>query len=133
MKTTAKLYFIVIISIILGYMCTIVNAGTLDGKSFSGKTGMMGKNSKENDVIIFSNGQFSSSGCQEYGFSGAPYQEKTEGDKVHFVADTYSEKYGRIIWTGTVDGDTADATYVWFDKGEYKKPEQIKWFSGTLK
>ena len=114
-------------------MSTISFAGSLDGKSFSGKTGMIGKKANENDEIKFTNGQFSSSGCQEYGFTGAPYQEKTEGDKTHFISDTYSEKYGRIIWTGTVDGNEVTATYIWFDKGEYKKPEQIKWFSGNIK
>lgn len=114
-------------------MSTISFAGSLDGKSFSGKTGMMGKKANEDDEIKFSNGQFSSSGCQEYGFSGAPYQEKAEGDKIHFVSDTYSQKSGRIIWTGTVDGNEVVATYIWFDKGEYKKPKQIKWFSGNIK
>jgi hypothetical protein len=133
MKTTSRTYLIIITSIVFGLISTASFAGSLDGKTFSGKAGMLGENAEENDVIKFSNGQFSSKGCQEYGFSSAAYQEKSQGDKIHFVSDTYSEKYGRIIWTGTVDGNQVDATYIWFDKGAYERPEQIKWFSGTLK
>ena len=133
MRTTPTRFSLVSTSLVLGFMCTLALAGSLDEKSFSGNVGKIGKEADKPDEITFANGQFSSSGCKEYGFSGGPYQEKVEGDKIHFLSDTYSEKYGRITWAGTVDGNKVDATYIWFDKGEYEKPKQVKWFSGTTK
>lgn len=107
-------------------------AGTLDGKSFTGNTGKMGKKSSNTDVITFENGKFSSSGCQNYGFGSGAYQTTTEGEKTHFVADTFSEKTGRITWVGTVSGEKLDATYLWYKKGKYSEPKQIKWFKGNI-
>jgi hypothetical protein len=108
-------------------------SGALDGKTFSGEAGQMGQKAQEDDDIKFESGVFTSIDCKRYGFSGAPYYTKSEGDKIHFVSDTYSDEYGRIIWQGTVEGDQANATFVWFNKGKYKKPEQVKWFYGRLK
>jgi hypothetical protein len=125
--------FLVSLWVVFGFLCTLAHAGSLDGKSFSGSEGMIGETADKTDEITFSNGQFTSSECKKYGFPGAPYQEKVDGDKIHFMSDNYSAKYGRIIWAGTVDGNKIDATYIWYDKGEYQKPEQIKWFSGTTK
>ena len=107
-------------------------AGSLDGKTFSGKEGHIGKKASGDDVVVFEDGVFVSNGCKEWGFSGGEYTTTNDGDKVHFVADTFSEKYGRITWTGTVAENHLDATYIWYDKGKYSKPEQVKWFSGDI-
>jgi hypothetical protein len=108
-------------------------AGALDGKAFVGPSGMMGKDASETDEVRFENGQFISLGCKEWGFGYGPYLTSAEGDKTHFVADTYSDKEGRITWIGTISGNNADVTYLWYKKGAYAKPEQIKWFQGTSK
>ena len=113
--------------------CLPAFAGSLDGKTFSGEEGLIGKTASGNDVVVFEDGKFISNGCKEWGFSGGEYTTTNDGDKVHFIADTYSEKYGRITWTGTVVGNHLDATYIWYDKGKYSKPEQVKWFSGNIK
>lgn len=106
-------------------------AAELDGKTFKGPTGMMGeKTSEEDDTIRFENGQFVSEGCQPWGFGHGTYVTETVGDKVHFLADTFSEKEGRIAWIGTVSGNEANATYLWYKKNEYDRPEQVKWFRG---
>ena len=107
-------------------------AGSLDGKAFTGDTGKIGKKSANTDVITFENGRFASSGCQKYGFGPGEYHTTSDGESTHFVADTYSEKTGRITWVGTVTGDHLDATYIWYKKGKYAEPKQIKWFKGAL-
>lgn len=126
-----KIWMLSIITIVFNVVIISAYAGSLDGKTFSGNTGKIGKKSSETDVIKFENGQFSSSGCQDYGFGSSTYQTAIDGDTTHFVADTYSEKTGRITWVGTVSGDKLNATYVWYKKGKYSKPAQIKWFKGT--
>jgi hypothetical protein len=108
-------------------------ADDLEGKTFKGQEGLFGKEASGVDEVFFKDGKFISNGCIEWGFSGGDYTTTADGENVHFVADTYSAKYGRIIWTGTVKGNHLDATYIWFDKGKYSKPEQVKWFSGNVK
>jgi len=107
--------------------------GALDGKSYSGKTGELGKKINEDEVIKFENGKFTSVGCAEWGFGSGPYMTEKQGDRIFFVADTFSEKYGRISWSGVVSGKDAHATYVWYDNNKFNKPEQVKWFEGTMK
>jgi hypothetical protein len=70
MRTTPTRFSLVSTSLVLGFMCTLALAGSLDEKSFSGNVGMMGQKADKPDEITFANGQFSSSGCKEYGFSG---------------------------------------------------------------
>lgn len=122
-----------IIFLLVTFFCFPAFAGELDGKTFSGKEGHIGKKASGDDVVVFKDGKFISNGCTEWGFSGGEYTTTTDGDKVHFVSDTYSDKYGRITWIGTVNENHVDATYIWYDKGKYSKPEQVKWFSGDIK
>jgi hypothetical protein len=77
-------------------------AGVLDGKIFTGQEVLVGKKASGVDEVAFKDGKFISSGCIEWGFSGGDYATTADGENVHFVADTYSDKYGRITWTGTV-------------------------------
>ena len=48
-------------------------SGILDGKTFAGKNGEIGKKSSEDDEIKFENGKFFSVGCGKYGFGDAEY------------------------------------------------------------
>ena len=107
--------------------------GILDGKTFAGKNGEIGKKSSEDDEIKFENGKFFSVGCGKYGFGDAEYTTKADGDRVFFTADIYSNKYGRITYSGFVKGDDLNGTFIWFDKGKYDKPEQVKWWKGSVK
>jgi hypothetical protein len=122
-----------LVVIMITFFGLSANAGVLDGKIFTGQEGLMGEKSSGVDEVVFKDGKFISNGCLEWGFSGGEYTTTADGENVHFVADTYSDKYGRIIWTGTVKGNHLDATFIWFDKEKYSKPEQIKWFSGDVK
>jgi len=111
-----------------------VYSGMLDGKTFSGKNGHLGKDGSGSDEIKFENGKFVSVTCStKYGFSDAEYTTKVDGDKVFFTADIYSDKYGRMTYSGYVKGDDISANYFWYDKGKYEKPEQVKWFNGSAK
>ena len=108
-------------------------SGILDGKNFVGKNGQIGKSDSEDDEIKFENGKFMSVGCAKYGFGNAEYTAKADGNRVFFTADIYSDKYGRITYSGTVTGNDLKATFLWFDKGKYEKPEQVKWWKGSAK
>lgn len=127
-----KIWILAIITLAFNVAGISAFAGSLDGKTFTGDTGKIGNKSSNTDMITFENGQFSSSGCQKYGFGSGAYQTTTEGDKTHFVADTYSNETGRITWVGTVYGDKLNATYLWYKKGKYSEPKQIKWFKGAM-
>ena len=108
-------------------------SGILDGKTFAGKNGEIGKSGSEDDEIKFENGKFLSVGCAKYGFGDADYTTKVDGDKVFFTADIYSNRYGRITYSGMIKGNNLKATFVWFEKGKYEKPEQVKWWEGSVK
>ena len=109
-------------------------SGILDGKVFAGKNGHLGKDGSGNDEVKFENGKFMSITCSEkYGFGDADYTAKADGDRIFFTADTYSEKYGRMTYSGFVKGNDISANYFWYDKGKYETPEQVKWFKGSVK
>ena len=38
-----------------------------------------------------------------------------------------------MTYSGFVKGDDISANYFWYDKGKYGKPEQVKWFKGSVK
>ncbi len=90
-----------------------VQAGVLDGKTFVGETGKMGKTKGDKDEITFNNGTIHSKGCDCYGFDPAPYTTTQDGDTIHFESVTTSPSNGKIEWKGTVRGDTLEGTFVW--------------------
>jgi len=132
MRTIIRASLLIVIAIIFGIANISAYAGILDGKTFNGTTGKMGKKSSDKDTVRFENGQFTSVDCEKYGFGSGSYITTVDGDTTHFTADTYSEKTGRITWIGTISGSNIDATYLWYKKGKNVKPEQIKWFKGAM-
>ena len=108
-------------------------SGVLDGKTFTGKNGVIGESGSEDDEIRFQNGKFFSVGCGKYGFGESVYTANIDGNIVFFTADIYSDKYGRITYSGFVKGDDLQGTFIWFDKGKYATPEQVKWWKGSAK
>ena len=121
------------ITLLFFVMAIPAYCGILDGKTFVGKNGEIGKSDSEDDEIKFENGKFLSIGCAKYGFGDAEYTTKVDGDRVFFTADIYSDKYGRITYSGAVKGNDLNATFIWFEKGKYGKPEQVKWWKGNVK
>ena len=109
-------------------------SGVLDGKTFVGQSGKMGKEASEEDEIRFQNGKLFSVGCAEWGFNESDYTVKIEGDKIYFESEMLSPKNGKIVWSGKVRGNTIEATYVWTKKRWYwKDAHQEKWLKGSLK
>jgi hypothetical protein len=108
-------------------------SGLLDGKEFVGPTGEKGKAVHHEDVLGFHDGIFTSSECFEYGFKGGPYTATIDGDSIHFQAVTISPTHGKMVWKGTVKGDTLNVTYTWTKKRWLWTTHREYWFTGSLK
>ncbi len=104
----------------------------LDGKKFIGPTGEKGKKVHHVDVLSFSDGKFTSSACFQYGFNGGPYTVTVEGDFIHFQAKTSSPTHGKMVWKGTLNGDTLDVSYTWTKKRWLWTTFREYWFKGSL-
>lgn len=105
----------------------------LDGKKFIGPTGEKGKKVHHEDILRFSDGKFTSSECFQYGFKGGPYTTAIEGDTIHFQAETISPTHGKMVWQGTLQGDTLEVTYTWTKERWFWTTFREYWFKGTLK
>jgi hypothetical protein len=134
--TSPKIFISLLIFSIMLILNTgfgLASEGLLDGKVFTGPTGKMGKNATETDELKFENGKLYSVGCADWGFGWGDYSTKVEGNSISFEAVTTSPKDGKIVWSGTVNGDTIDATYIWTKKSWYGERKQEKWFKGNAK
>ena len=110
-------------------------SGLLDGKTFVIEQGEKGKDANETDTLIFTDGRFRSTGCDQYGFGDAPYTATLEGNTIRFDIDTFSEKSGTIHWEGAVEGKNIEVVQVWTDKTHWYKwnPKPVeKWGKGEL-
>jgi hypothetical protein len=97
---------------------TLAMAETLDGRSFQGVFIERGKTSGDADTLIFKDGRFRSTACDQYGYSDAPYKTVASPDGVRFEAETSSPKYGKLIWNGAIRGNKLDATVMMERKGK---------------
>ena len=111
----------------------IVASHILDGKIFIGPTGEKGKKVHHEDVLRFSDGKFTSSECFQYGFKGGLYTTTIEGHTIHFQAETISPTHGKMVWQGTLEGDTLEVTYTWTKERWFWTTFREYWFKGTLK
>jgi hypothetical protein len=107
-------------------------SGILDGKKFVGKTGEKGKKVHHDDVLSFSDGKFTSSACFKYGFKDGPYSATVEGDFIHFQAETISPTHGKMVWKGTLKGDTLNVDYTWTKERWLWTTFREYWFKGSL-
>ncbi|HET6267555.1 MAG TPA: hypothetical protein VFG11_07545 [Acidobacteriota bacterium] len=105
-------------------------AGLLDGKTFDGLSGMTGKEAADKDTLSFADGKLHSSSCDQYGFKPSDYTAHKDEDKIKFESTSDSEKEGKIVWKGTVTGDSIEGTMVWSKSGQ-KDIEY--WFKGSLR
>ncbi len=97
---------------------TLAVAEGLDGRSFQGVFLERGKTSGDADTLVFKDGRFRSSACDQYGYSDAAYKTVAVGDTVRFEAETASPRYGKLYWTGSVRGGKLDATVMMERKGK---------------
>jgi hypothetical protein len=88
----------------------LASRGTLDGKNFDGIVLERGKTSGDADTLIFKDGRFRSTACDQYDYGDGPYTATTSGETVAFEAQTESPKYGKLLWKGVVRGPRLDGT-----------------------
>jgi hypothetical protein len=82
----------------------------LDGRNFEGVVLERGKTSGDADTLIFNDGRFRSTACDQYGYADGPYTASVSGDAIAFEAETESPKYGKLLWKGVVRGHKLDGT-----------------------
>jgi hypothetical protein len=106
----------------------------LEGKSFSGDLGLLGKPASATDLLLFNDGMFISKGCEKRcGYTAAEYQIRAEGGYFEVMSETPCLKSdATIIWQGTVKGDEIEGTFTWINKRWYWTFEKEFWFKGKL-
>jgi hypothetical protein len=114
-----------------------LSASPLDGTAFIVEWGPTGQPADEkDDLLTFHDGRFHSAACDKYGFGKGVYQATPQGGAVVFTAATVSEKHGRLVWTGRIEGSTIEGTIV-----QHRKPWLLNpnpeprdlWFRGRLR
>jgi hypothetical protein len=114
----------------------VAGQGPLDGKIFVVETGEKGKSGGDKDTLTFKDGNFHSTGCDQYGFGDGAYTSTVNGDAIQFEAVTTSPTKGKMTWKGTVQGDKIEVGYVWVDASHWYKPNPKpleKWAKGEMK
>jgi hypothetical protein len=92
--------------------------GVLDGRTFVAKLVEKGKESPADDQLVFADGTFRSLGCDEFGFTPAPYRTTVEGAATTFDAVATSAREGTMTWHGVVTGETLTGTALWEKPGQ---------------
>lgn len=106
-------------------------ANELDGKSYSVTVNEKGKtDGATQDILIFDNGTFFSTDCEQYGFKAAPYNSESKGNQIKFNSTIQSSNEGKNEWQGIVEGDNISGSFIWTK--EAQKPIEYK-FEGKLK
>ncbi len=106
----------------------------LEGKSFSGDLGLLGKPASATDLLLFNDGMFISKGCESRcGYTAAEYHIRAEGDHFQVISETPCLKSdATILWEGRVKGDEIEGTFTWTNKRWYWTFEKEFWFKGKL-
>ncbi len=109
-------------------------AGPLDGMTFVGMLGPDGKPKDIHDTFVFENGSFVSKECElRCKYPARPYFVRNEGGKTLFISETQCPyKDAKIIWRGTIDGDTIRGESTWVVKRWYWTYEDTFEFEGKL-
>lgn len=134
-----NLAFSTFLVFLLGVCLSIIGTGehnaaageSLDGKTFNIKLTEYGKDGQPtDDELIFKDGTFSSSECEQYGFGPATYESASKNGATLFEATNSSEKEGKIEWEGKVEGDSITGNFMWSKPGQ----EPILYtYAGSLK
>jgi hypothetical protein len=82
----------------------------LDGRNFDGIVLECGRTSGDADTLIFKDGRFRSTACDQYGYGDGPDTPRRVGETVSFEAETESPKHGKLLWKGVVRGARLDGT-----------------------
>jgi len=109
-------------------------SGPLDGMTFTGMLGPDGKPKDIEDSFVFANGTFVSKECElQCGYPARPYFVRKNGNQTEFVSETKCPyKDAKIVWRGTVEGNTIKGVSTWTVKRWYWTVEKDFEFAGTL-
>jgi hypothetical protein len=106
----------------------------LEGRRFDTTAGLVGKPMHvPSDILSFQAGLFHSSDCDQYEYGKGRYSARSEGDAVHFEAETTSPSYGRNVWKGVVRGQAIEGEFVFHRKPTFWRPNPeplVHWFKG---
>lgn len=92
---------------------------SLDGKTFSVKISEDGKDGEAtDDELIFKDGTFFSTDCEQYGFTPAPYESMSNDGVTKFKSTLMSDKEGKAEWEGGVKGGHIKGTFIWSKDGQ---------------
>jgi len=107
--------------------------GPLDGRSFTGEFGPIGKSSNGTDTWVFQNGSFSSKSCLECGFPQSVYSSESRSGEIDFKTTTSCPvSDAEIVWEGTVNGGEIEGVFTWTKKRWYRTVRKRFWFKGRL-
>ena len=109
-------------------------SGPLDGMTFVGALGPDGKPKDIADTFVFENGTFVSKECElKCKYPARPYFVRVNGEKTEFISETQCPyKDAKIVWRGTVEGDTVKGKSTWVVKRWYWTVENTFEFEGKL-
>lgn len=112
----------------------VSGSGPLDGMTFAGALGPDGKPKDVADTFVFANGTFVSRECESRcNYPARPYFVRKNGDRTEFVSETRCpHKDARIVWRGTVEGDTIKGVSTWTVNRWYWTIEDRFEFEGKL-
>lgn len=109
-------------------------SGILDGMTFAGEIGPLGKPADVKDRFVFADGTFVSTECERRcGYPPRPYFVRHAGGAVEFISETRCpDKDARIVWRGTIDAGTVKGVFTWTTVRWYWTIEKEFWFEGRL-
>lgn len=93
----------------------------LDGRIFNIRGTNLASGAVLEDDVIFRDGTFQSTDCQEYcDFGWSDYQTKVIDDVIHFtVRAICPDAPHTVVWYGTVSGDTVEVEVTWTTRRWY--------------
>ena len=109
------------------------SSGALDGKAFTVLGTDVESGAVLEDELIFREGTFQSTDCQEYcDFGWSDYQTKDVDGVIHFTATTLCpDAPHTVVWYGQVEGDTITLDVTWTTRRWYWTNQMMIQGSGT--
>jgi hypothetical protein len=126
---------LVTLSLAAAFAPALAAPGPLDGKTFKGDSGPVGKPADvTGDVLTFRDGAFHSSACDKWQFATAAYTTTGSGNTIAFESETVSPTEGVIKWKGVFNGATLEGKFTHLRKPVWYRPnpEPVEyWFRAT--
>jgi len=113
---------------------SIPDVSALDGMVFYGETGALDDGQREKadqvDTLSFTNGEFVSKSCVEFGFKPSRYKSWKENNTIYFEVITNSEESGEIKWSGSLKNNRLNVVYHWVKGYWFGTINKSYWFEG---